>query len=75
MMPDELPVLETLCGECEGQGGDWSEGGYGGDWRRCWHCNGAGHVPTPFGQRVLALMRHNFRPMLGDARADPRGAP
>ena len=64
----DLPSLETICGHCEGAGGDWNRDGYGDEWQRCYWCDGAGHVPTPFGERVLALMRHNFRPMLEDAK-------
>lgn len=73
MMPSDdtdLPPLESPCERCEGAGGFWSDGGYGDEWRRCHQCHGAGHVPTPFGERVLALMRHNFRPMLEDAQTE-----
>lgn len=61
---DELPVLEVLCPNCRGAGGWKCDEG----WHSCGRCNGAGHVPTEFGERVLALMRHNFKPMLDDAR-------
>ncbi|MDB5296824.1 MAG: hypothetical protein JWO31_2807 [Phycisphaerales bacterium] len=63
MTPTEVPELETPCEWCEGRG--W----YTDAQRRvrCSDCGGAGHVPTEFGERVLSLMRHNFRPMLEDA--------
>jgi DnaJ-class molecular chaperone len=55
--------LETVCQFCDGSGeqGDTEQR------RRCVNCKGAGHVPTKFGEKVLALMRHNFRPLLQDA--------
>lgn len=61
----ELTDLESLCPTCGGIGGLRSE-------RdditvRCRRCNGAGYIPTDFGRRVLALMEHNFKPMLEDA--------
>ena len=59
-----MPVLETKCPDCRGVGGRPE----GGEWFRCWDCGGAGYVPTPLGERVLALMRHNLRPMLEDAK-------
>jgi hypothetical protein len=60
-----LPTLENLCQRCEGRG--WFDEG---DHvrRRCRWCEGAGYEPTEFGERVLALMRHNFGPMLQDAQ-------
>jgi hypothetical protein len=63
-----LPVLETKCPECDGSGGEYA---YDEEkWWPCHHCRGAGNVPTPDGERVLALMRHNFRWMLKDAQGD-----
>ncbi len=59
---ETLPALETICSQCHGTGG-W----YNDTWDRCDFCNGAGFIPTPDGERVLALMRHNFKPMLEDA--------
>jgi DnaJ-class molecular chaperone len=57
--------LEELCDRCDGEGR--YRGEYPAEWRRCDHCNGAGFVPTEFGEKVLTLMRHNFKPMLQDA--------
>jgi hypothetical protein len=51
--------LEVKCDKCDGQGGWHFDGG----WGKCHVCHGAGHIPTEFGQKVLALMRHNFRPL------------
>lgn len=66
MEPEEvtvsLPELETVCLFCEGTGR--------GHVCRCRDCNGAGYVPTEAGRKILALMQHNFRPMLDDARDD-----
>lgn len=60
---EEIQNLEIVCDQCEGTGtydeGDRIE-------RRCGYCDGSGYIPTEFGKRVLALMRHNFRPMLQD---------
>ena len=60
----ELPILEQKCPECRGVGGDEEAGKL----FRCAECSGSGYIPTPLGARVLALMRHNFRPMYEDAR-------
>jgi len=58
----ELPDLEVPCEICQGRGGQFScEDGSG---LYCLACGGAGYVPTEFGGKVLALMRHNFRPLL-----------
>ena len=59
-----IPVLECVCWCCAGKGGEQEEGT--GRWRRCDACNGSGYAPTEFGERVLELMRHNFKPMLQD---------
>jgi hypothetical protein len=70
LTPDQLPALETPCPACETRGGDMG-GPYGREeWFRCWECGGAGFLPTPFGQRVLDLMRHHFRPLLQDATGE-----
>ena len=63
---DTLPVLDQPCRKCGGRG---TYGG-GGVRERCGLCDGAGYVPTAFGDRVLALVRHNFRPMYDDMRGD-----
>lgn len=57
------PALEEKCEKCNGTGW-YSE--VRGDRERCGLCEGAGYVPTAFGEQVLALMRHNFKPMLED---------
>ena len=65
---DPLPGLETPCPSCRGRGEYWSDDC---DSRRgCETCGGAGFVPTDLGERILALMRHNFRPMLEDLQSD-----
>lgn len=58
-----LPSLEVPCKHCRGTGAI-SDGGVT---EPCTACDGAGHVPTAMGKRVLALMRHNFQPMLSAA--------
>jgi DnaJ-class molecular chaperone len=54
--------LEVPCDSCDGNGRRRKEG----EWVRCSMCNGAGYIPTETGEKVLALMRHNFGPMLQD---------
>lgn len=61
----DFPELETPCNYCRGRGGEYIEGR--GDWHQCGMCNGAGTVPTELGERILSLMRNNFRPMLAHA--------
>lgn len=65
-VPDRLPELEVRCERCGGEGGVSYSGGRV---DTCYRCHGAGHIPTDFGERVLALMQHHFRPMLTDALA------
>ncbi len=60
-----LLPLEERCNHCGGKG--WYSSEKMGR-SRCGFCNGAGYVPTETGEAVLALMRHNFRPMLEDER-------
>jgi DnaJ-class molecular chaperone len=50
-------ALETVCANCHGRG-----------WRRadsgredCVLCDGSGFMTTEAGDRVLSLLRHNFR--------------
>ena len=62
-----LPVLETVCPECNGDGGCE---GYEAGWITCYKCGGAGHVPTPFGERVLELVFHNSKRIVGAAKSD-----
>jgi hypothetical protein len=57
--------LELVCDDCRGEGGWWTEG----DFCRCLRCGGAGYRPTPLGEKVLSLVRHNFKPMMEDAKS------
>jgi ribosomal protein L37AE/L43A len=59
--------LESTCPVCKGEA-RWRLGN--GEWHYCGNCDGAGFMPTPLGERILTLMRHNFRPMLQDAQDD-----
>jgi hypothetical protein len=63
METKNLPELETPCERCDCSGQVLREGRK----ERCPACDGAGFLPTAFGERVLDLLRHNFRPMLADA--------
>ena len=56
----DLPELELLCPRCAGEGGETELG----KWHDCIECGGAGYIPTRAGSQLLALMRHNFKPML-----------
>lgn len=58
--------LEESCHACLGEGCLRGREGF----VHCCVCNRAGYIPTEFGEKVLALMRHNFRSMLQDAQAD-----
>lgn len=62
---DDQQTLEKKCDTCDGEGGWYSDGGYGTDWRYCGECSGAGHVPTPLGQQILDLIRHNMPNLTG----------
>jgi DnaJ-class molecular chaperone len=55
--------LESLCERCNGEGETERRTGF----EICPDCNGAGFVPTPAGEKIIDLMRHNFRPMLRNA--------
>jgi hypothetical protein len=61
---DEIRDLEYPCEECRGTGGYHLDAG----WRNCANCQGAGYVPTTFGERILELVRHNLKPILQDTR-------
>jgi hypothetical protein len=61
-----IPQLEVVCPACNGSGGDRELG----VWNHCPECKGARYVPTEEGEKILELMRHNFRPMLRDADDD-----
>lgn len=57
----QLPELERPCKKCQGDG-LYSCGGGGRE--RCDLCDGAGHVPTEYGEMVLRLIRHNLPAMI-----------
>jgi DnaJ-class molecular chaperone len=61
-----LPTLEVICEICKGAGGKTD---IDGDWFNCSGCHGAGYTLTQDGERVVSLMRHNFKPMLEDAQS------
>jgi hypothetical protein len=54
---DKLPELEICCRKC---GGDGTSGRSG---HPCALCGGSGYETTEFGERVLSLLRHHFRPL------------
>jgi hypothetical protein len=58
--PRRPPQLETRCSRCDGRGRLDSRSGAD---RRCGACDGAGHVPTEWGEQILALLRHNLPAM------------
>ncbi len=66
-MTDQLEkdnlALEIICKFCRGRGGPED----GDPLLRCTRCDGRGFVPTEIGERVLALVQHNFKPMLREA--------
>lgn len=65
-MNSESQILETPCRDCNGCG-NVTECGRN---YRCDSCDGAGFVPTQAGARILALMRHNFKPIQKDLHED-----
>lgn len=61
-----LPVLETRCEKCGGQGGEFEfSEPVPRDGRGCFYacgpCNGAGFIPTPAGRQVLDLLEHQAK--------------
>ena len=54
----EMPDLESKCLHCEGRGGFTAEEG---ERELCHDCSGSGFKPTPIGERILKLIRHNSR--------------
>ena len=54
---EKLPELESACRKCGGKG-EWEEYGR---LIICPNCDGAGHIPTDFGKKVIALIQHNLR--------------
>lgn len=67
VVPNPKLELETTCLCCAGAGGreDHCHG-----WVNCPDCGGAGYLPTPEGEMVLALIRHNLKLMLGRTSAE-----
>jgi DnaJ-class molecular chaperone len=61
IMSDTDIEFETPCDICDGKGGSFSE--YPRQWFPCHACNGSGYQTTKIGEKVLRLMRHNFRLM------------
>ena len=60
-----LPVLEESCAYCRGVPCRREEGS--GRELTCGMCNGAGFIPTAFGERVLELIRHNAISLRADS--------
>lgn len=53
----QLPDLEIVCAACGGRGAR-SRGQ-----EPCGLCDGSGYELTEFGEKVLSLTRHRFRPL------------
>jgi hypothetical protein len=71
MSQDKIPnqadlELETLCETCNGKGGRFDPDDGSGFY--CDDCGGSGYMPTEFGKKVLAMIRHNFQPMYDKMR-------
>lgn len=60
MSDKQDPILETPCETCEGKGWIFE---YDGN-LTCNMCGGSGFSRTLLGQRVLELMRHNFKVLM-----------
>lgn len=60
-------TLQNPCPDCKQQG--YCDDGTGYD-DRCDLCNGAGFIPTPFGEMILDLVRNNMPALLNDARRE-----
>lgn len=56
-MSDEISELEIKCPSCDGRG-SFAEGE---EPSICPRCEGSGFVPTPAGERILALVRHHSK--------------
>jgi len=59
----QLPLLETVCGECGGNGGQ--KGCH--FWETCDACNGTGYILTDDGKAILELVRHNGKTILRES--------
>ena len=63
---DWCPDLESVCDCCDGVGEFYGAAGSG----DCDKCGGSGYLMTPFAEKILQLMQHNFRPFLREAVRD-----
>ena len=53
--------LEKICPRCKGAGGEKID--YDSVFDVCVQCGGSGYIATPMGERVIAIMHHNFKPI------------
>lgn len=60
--------LEKQCPLCKGAGGEDPDDGSG--WSDCIQCGGSGYVTTAMGDRIVALMQHNLKPILKKVGAE-----
>lgn len=58
--PTPIEPLEIRCPHCDGRGG-WVEVW---EWSDCSGCGGAGYIPTPAGERLMAFLRHQMIPLM-----------
>lgn len=67
---DGLPCLEAPCYRCEGRGHKLIDIEGDPELRRepCDRCEETGYVLTEFGDRVFAMMQHQFRRLLPELR-------
>jgi DnaJ-class molecular chaperone len=57
--------LERSCPRCAGAGGEKRD--YDNVWDKCVQCGGSGYLTTAMGERVIALVEHNLKPILINA--------
>jgi DnaJ-class molecular chaperone len=57
--------LERVCPRCRGAGGEKRD--YDNVWDTCVQCGGSGYLVTAMGERVIALIEHNLKPILINA--------
>jgi len=57
--------LERVCPRCKGAGGEKRD--YDNVWDECVQCGGSGYLVTAMGERVIALIEHNLKPILINA--------
>lgn len=58
--PPDFPPLERKCNYCDGSGVAYQTR----ERNPCPYCSGTGHIPTKFGEGVLALVRHNIKEIM-----------